>query len=186
SRLQAAWGWWRGLDACGVEAAVDEGDFAGNGAGERGAEEESGGADLFLLDVAVERSAVGDGVEDGGEVTDAAGGEGVDGAGGDGVDPDFFRAELVSKITHGGLEAGFADAHDVVVGEDLFGAVVGEGEDGGAFGHERGGDAGDRDERVDADVVGDGEVVAGGGEDRVLDVGGEADGVDDGVNRGEF
>ena len=93
-----------GSDPGDVEAAVDEGDFAGDGRGERGAEEDGGAADLFLLDVAVERGAVGDGVEDGGEVADAAGGEGVDGAGGDGVDADFLRAELGGEVADGGFE----------------------------------------------------------------------------------
>ena len=71
-----------GLDAGDVEAAVDEGDLSGDGAGEGGAEEEGGVADFGLLDVAVEGGAFGDGVEDAAEVADAAGGEGFDGAGG--------------------------------------------------------------------------------------------------------
>ena len=50
--------------------------------------------------------------------------------------------------------------------------------------HERCGGAGERDERVDADVVGDFEVFAGGEEEVVLDGvrGGEADGVDERVD----
>ena len=63
----------------------------------------------------------------------------------------------------------------------MVGAVVGEGEDGAAFGHERSGGAGDGDEGVDADVVGDAEVIAGGEQEVVLDGvgGGEGDGVDE-------
>src|SRR5260370_14790319 len=82
-------------------------------------------------------------------------------------------------MADGGFEAGLGDAHDVVVGEDLGGAVVGEGEDGAAFGHERDGGAADGDERVDADVVGDAEVFAGGEEEVVFDGvgGGEGYGV---------
>ena len=93
----------------------------------------------------------------------------------------FFAAEIGGEIADGSFERGFGDAHDVVVGKDLLGAVVGEGEDGAAFGHERLGGAGEGDEGVDADVVGDAEVFAGGVEDSVLDVWGEADGVDEDV-----
>ncbi len=82
----------------------------------------------------------------------------------------FFRAERGGEVADGGFERGLGDAHDVVVGEDLGGAVVGEGHDGAAFGHERGGGAGDGDERVDADVVGDAEAFAAGVEEVVLDV----------------
>ena len=131
----------------------------------------------------MERGALFDGFEDLGEVADAAGGEGFDGAGGDGVDADVLAAERGSEVADGGFEGGFGDAHDVVVGEDLGGAVVGEGEDGAAFGHERDGGAADGDERVDADVMGDAEVVAGGEEEVVFDRvgGGEGYGVDEDV-----
>ena len=98
----------------------------------------------------------------------------------------FFGPSVSGEVAYGGFERGLGDAHDVVVGEDLFGAVVGEGEDGTAFGHERGGGAGDGDERVDADVVGDAEVLAGGQQEVVFEcVGGEADGVDEDVDRRE-
>ena len=58
-----------------VEPAVDEGDLAGDAAGEGRAEEEGGVADFDLLDIAVQRSACGDGGQDLAEVPDAAGGE---------------------------------------------------------------------------------------------------------------
>ncbi len=95
----------------------------------------------------------------------------------------FFAAEGGGEVADGGFEGGFGDAHHVVIREDFGGAVVGEGEDGAAFGHQRDSGAADGDQRVDADVVGDAEVVAGGEEEIVFDcVGrGEGDGVDDDV-----
>src|SRR5665213_1102446 len=107
----------------------------------------------------MEWSAFGDGVENLSEVADTAGGEGLDGAGGDGVDANVFGAEGGGEVAHCGLKRGLGHAHDVVVGEDFLRAVVGEGEDGAAFGHQWRGGAGDRDPPVDADVVRDAEVV---------------------------
>ncbi len=124
------------------------------------------------------------GVEDLREVADAAGGEGFDGTGGDGVDSDVLGSERGGEVADGGFERGLGYAHDVVVGEDLGRAVVGEGDDGTALGHEGSGRAGDGDERVDADVVGDAEAFAAGEEEVVLDLvgGGEGYGVDYGVD----
>src|ERR1700721_585407 len=68
---------------------------------------------------------------------EAPGGAGGGGGGGGGVDTDLFCAEVGGKVADGGFERGLCDAHDVVVWEDLFCAVVGEGEDGAALGHER-------------------------------------------------
>jgi hypothetical protein len=166
-----------------VEAAVYEGDFAGDAAGEVAREEDGGVAYFELVDVAVEGGALFDGFEDFGEVANAAGGEGLDGAGGDGVDADVFAAERGGEVADGGFECGFGDTHDVVVGEDLGGAVVGEGEDTAAFSHERYGGSADGDKRVDTDVVGDAEVFTGGEEEVVFDGvgGGEGDRVDDDV-----
>ena len=148
------------------------------------AEEEGGVADLGLFDVAVQRGARGDGGEDLGEVADAAGGEGFDGAGGDGVDADVFGAEGDGEVADGGFERGLGDAHDVVVGEDFFRAVVGQGQHGSAFGHEGRGAAGECDEGVDADIVGDAEVLARGEQEIFFEgVGGsKADGVDEDID----
>ena len=99
-----------------------------------------------------------------------------------GVDADVLLAELGGKVTDGGFKGGLGGAHDVVVGEDLVGAEVGEGEDAAAIGHEGGGGAGEGDERVDADVMRNAEVFTLGVENGVLDVGREADGVDEDVD----
>ena len=130
----------------------------------------------------MEWGALFDGGKDGGEVADASGGEGFEGAGGDGVDADFFRAEVGGEIANGGFESRFSYSHDVVVGEHLFCAVVSESEDGAAFGHERLCGASERNEGVDADVVGHAEVFAGSSQDIVyFHIGRESDGVDEDV-----
>ena len=118
------------------------------------------------------------------EVADAAGGEGLDGAGGDGVDADVLVAEAVGEIADGGLEGRLGQGHDVVVGDDLFCGVEAEGHDAAALGHEGRGGAADGDERVDADVHGDAEALAGGVDEVAAQLvgGGEGDGVDEDVD----
>jgi len=96
-----------GLEAGDVEAAVDEGDFSGDAAGEVAGEEERGASNFELVDVAVEGGAFGYGVEDFAEVADAAGREGLDGPGGDGVDTNVFGAEGRGEVADCGFEAGF-------------------------------------------------------------------------------
>ena len=171
------------LEAGDVVAAVYEGYFAGDGGGEGGAEEDGGVAYLELVYVAVEWSALFYGGEDFGEVSDAAGGEGLDGAGGDGVDADVFGAEGDGEVADSSFKCCFRYSHYVIVGKGFSGPVVSEGEDGAAVGHERGCAAGEGDEGVGADVVGDAEVVAGGEDEVVLDgIGGsEGYGVDEDV-----
>ncbi len=175
------------LEAGNVVTAVYEGDFAGDAAGEITGEEEGSAAYFELVYVAVEGGTFFYGGEDLGEVADAAGGEGLDRAGGDGVDADVLAAERCCEVADGGFECGLGDAHDVVVGEDLGGAIVGEGDDGSALGHEGNGGTADGDEGVDADVVGDAEALATGEEEVVLDLvgGGEGYGVDYGVDGAE-
>ena len=69
------------------------------------------------------------------------------------------------------------------MGDDFLGSVVAEGHDAAAFGHERHGGAGDGDERVDADVVGDAEAFAAGVDELAAQVlgGRVGDGVDEDV-----
>ncbi len=169
------------LEAGCVIATIDECDFAGDAAGEGAREEERGVADFELVDVAVKGSSLLNGGEDAGKVADAASGESLDGASGDGVDADVLRAEIRGEVADDGLEGSFRRAHDVVVREDLVGAIVGEGEDRAALGHERLGGAGERNQRIGADIEGDAEVFTGGLDDSVLDVWGEANGVDEDV-----
>ncbi len=55
-------------------------------------------ADFELVDVALERSAVGGHLQHVAEGADAAGGKRLDGTGGDGVDADVLRTEVGSEV----------------------------------------------------------------------------------------
>lgn len=171
-----------------VIAAVHVEGFAGDGAGQVGGEEEGCAADFELVNVAVERGAVGVGLEHVAEGSDAAGGQGLDGTGGDGVDANISGAEVPGKIADGGFKRGLGDAHDIVVGDDLLGAEVSEGDDAAAFGHQGSGGAADGDEGVDADVVGDAEALAGGREELAAEFfyGRIGDGVDKNLDLAVF
>ena len=99
----------------------------------------------------------------------------------------FLSPRLIAKVAYSSFERGLGYTHHVVVGEDLIGAVVGQRKDAAAFAHERHSGASDGDQRVDADVMRDAEILALGEEEVVLDgvCRGEADGVDDGVDHRE-
>jgi len=49
------------------------------------------------------------------EIGDARGGERLDGAGGEAVDADAFRANAGGEVVNAGFQAGFGQAHDVVM-----------------------------------------------------------------------
>src|SRR5271168_3118622 len=119
---------------------------------------------------------------------DAAGGEGVDRAGADAVDANFLWAEVVGKITATGLEGGFGDAHDVVMRDDFFRAVISHGDDAAAVGHERGCRAGKSDEGISADVVSHAKGFAGGVHKLALErfLGGKSDGVEEQMDFAEL
>jgi len=141
-------------------------------------------ADFDLLDVAVQRGALVGLVEHDLEIADATGGEGLDGTGRDCVDADVLAADRGGEVADSGFQTSLGDAHDVVVGERDLGAEVGEGDDGTAFSHKRYSGVGDGDQRVDADVQGEGEVSALGEEEVVVHGRGgrEGYGVDEGVD----
>ena len=94
------------------------------------------------------------------EAGDAARGKGADRPGGDGVDADAVRAEVGREVAHARLERGLGDAHHVVVGNDLLGAVVGQRHHAAARRHQRRGRASQRDQRIGADIQGEREAVA--------------------------
>ena len=76
-----------------VVAAVYVHHFASDGAGEVAGQEQGCAAYFELVHVAVERGALGVGLEHFTQVADAAGGQRLDGAGGDGVDADVSAAQ---------------------------------------------------------------------------------------------
>ena len=82
----------------------------------------------------------------------------------------FLRAHVVGEVTNAGFERGFGDAHDVVIGDDFFGAVVGEGDDGAAVFHEGSARFGDRDQAVGADVERDAEAFARGFDETAIEI----------------
>ena len=113
-----------------------------------------------------------------------ADGEGAQRAGGDGVDADAGGAEVGGEVAHAGLERRLGHAHDVVVRDDLLGAVVGHRHQRPAPGGEqRLGGARQGDQRVGADVEGELEALARRLDEASLQVlaRGEGERVDDGV-----
>src|SRR5580704_16200918 len=90
------------------------------------------------------------------DIADAAGGHGFDGAGGDGVDADVFlvAAHFGGEVADGAFEGGFGDGHDVVHGDEFFGAEVAHGDDAAVGVHERLGEAGHGEEGVGGNVEG--------------------------------
>ncbi len=117
------------------------------------------------------------------EAADAGRGEGPDRARGDGVDPDAVRAEVGRQVADRRLEGGLGDPHDVVVGDDLLGAVVGERHHARAGVEERSRLPDERDEGVGRDVEGEGEAIARRVDEGALEVLplGEGEGVDEDV-----
>ena len=53
----------------------------------------------------------------------------------------FFFAQIVREVTSAGLETGFGDAHDIVMGNNFLRPVISHGENTAAVGHERRGRA---------------------------------------------
>ena len=92
--------------------------------------------------------------------------------------------EVRGEVAHRRLERGLGHAHDVVVGDDLLGAVVAEGEDGAAAVEVRARLAGERDQRVRGHVQRQREPVARGVHEGAVEVLalGVGDGVDEDVD----
>ena len=82
------------------------------------------------------------------------------GPGADRVDPDAVRPEVGGEVADRRLERGLGDAHHVVVGDDLLGAVVGQRDDRRAAAEQRPRLARERDQRVGRDVERQREPVA--------------------------
>src|SRR3989441_4519809 len=103
----------------------------------------------------------------------------------DRVRSDLTGSELRGQVTDLRLESGLRDRHHVVAGDDPVDGVIGHGEDAAAPGgrEERGGMAGDGDQRVRADVQGEGVAAAGNLWERAREIlaGGKRDAVRDGV-----
>ena len=67
-----------------------------------------------------------------------------------GIDANPGRPEVVGHVLHTRIEGRLADAHDVVAGDDLLAAEVGEGQNGAVGGEDPAGEAADGKEAVGA------------------------------------
>ena len=97
-----------------------------------------------------------------GKAGDAARGQSVHRPGADAIDANFLGPKIVGQIARARFERRLGDPHDIVVGHDLFRAVVGHGDNASALGHQRRSGVGKRDERVSAHVVRHAECLAAG------------------------
>lgn len=148
-------------DAQVMVATVGEEDFAGYRRAEVGGQIDGRLAHVFGGDVALERRMFFDVAEDFPEVGNAGSGKGLDGTGADGVDADILGAEVNGKVTHRSFQRGLGHTHDVVVGDDLLGAVVCHGQDGAAGCHQRFKGMTEGSQRIGGDVESHVEAVAG-------------------------
>ena len=82
---------------------------------------------------------------------DARSRAGLDGACLDGIHPDALWAELMGEIAYGCFESSLYRTHDVVVIDDLFGAIIAEPHEAAAFVQERLGEFCHADERMTGD-----------------------------------
>src|ERR1043166_2826652 len=111
-----------------VVTAVDVDDLAGDPRRERRGQEERGIAHLAQLHVALERRLLRVVLEDLREAADTAGSQRVDGPRRDRVHTNPPHADVGGEIADGRLQRRLGDAHDVVAGRHLLGAVVRHGD----------------------------------------------------------
>src|ERR1035441_7274054 len=142
--------------------AVHVKDLAGNGGGAIAGEEQAGGAQILGQDVALALRVVFVVLEHLVEAANAPRGQRVHRAGADAVDADLLRAEIVGEIARAGFEGGLGHTHHVVMGYDFLRAVVAHADDAATLRHERRSGAGERHQRIGADVVGNAEGLAAG------------------------
>src|SRR5882724_3731956 len=167
-----------------VIAAVDVVNLAGDAGRQLAQEIESGAADIFGRDVALQRRVELVPFENIAKIADARRRQGLDRARGDGVDPDVLAAEVGGHIADAGFERRLGHAHDIVMRHHALGAVVGEGEQAAAVRHELDRPLRHRGEGVAGDVEREGEVLAAGIDVLALELVlvREGDGVDDEVH----
>src|SRR5579864_7680199 len=94
------------------------------------------------------------------EITNAARGQGLDRSGRDSIDPNFVWAYAVSQVTDSCLQGSFGYAHDVIARYNFLRAEVTQGDHAAALGHQRGCGPGQRDQRIDTNIVGEAKTLA--------------------------
>src|SRR3954452_22648510 len=159
-----------GGDAQDVEPAVDVDHLAGDGGAEVRREVCRGPAAVLDRDVGAERGQLVERPVELAEARDAPRGQGPDGPRRDRVDPDPVRTEVGREVPDRRLERRLGHAHDVVVGHDLLGAVVAEGDDRRAPVEVGPGFASQRHERVGGHVERQREAVPGRVDERAVEV----------------
>src|SRR5271165_3448611 len=140
------------------------------------------------IDVALQGGLFGLGLHHFAQAADATRSQGLHRSGGDGVDANVVLAEIVGEVADAGFQRGLGHSHHVVLGDNFLGAVVGQGDNAAAAGHERGRGAGERNQRVGAGIEGNAEgFTAGLGEVVLQRLGGSVgDAVDEGVELAVF
>ena len=118
-----------------------------------------GAADILDRHIAAQRRIKFVPLEDVAEIADAACCQRLDRAGGDRVDAHLLWTKVHRQIFDAGFQRRFGDAHDIVMRDDLFGAIIAQRQQRAAVGHHRQGALGDGGEAVDADVHGQQEII---------------------------
>src|SRR5262249_39055110 len=105
----------RSSDAHDVVAAIDVQHFAGDGGGQRAAQEDGGVGDLLGGDRPLQRCALGGVVDHLLDVADGAGGPRGVRPGGDEVDADLLRPEVAGQLHGVDLQGGLGGGHAAAV-----------------------------------------------------------------------
>ena len=114
-------------------ARIDVVHLTGNPGGKIRQKVEPGTANLVDADIALKRRVVFVPLEDIAEVADARCSQGLDGPGRYRVHADVALPEVCGEIAHTGFQRRLGNAHDVVMGHDPFGTVIGQGDQAPAF-----------------------------------------------------
>ena len=133
--------------------------FPRHARGEIGQQVQACPADILDGRVALQRRVQFIPLQDVAEVTNARGSKRLDRPGRDRVDADIVTAKINREILDRRLQRGLGHAHDVVMWDHLFRAIIAQRQHGAAIGHHRCGALGNGGEAVDGDVHRHQEVV---------------------------
>src|SRR6266851_1493089 len=151
-----------------VVAAIDEDRLAGYSRARFGKQECGGRADLGGIDIALEGGALHLVFEHVAEVRNPSRCKRFDGPCGNGVDAHGPRPKVVRQIADRRFQRRLRHAHYVVVRNHFLGTVVRQRDHPAAGGHERGGAARYRNQRIDADVMRDAKTFARSVQERIF------------------
>ena len=126
--------------------------FAGNARREVGQEIQPRTADIVDRDVAAHGCVEFVPLQDVAEIADPAGRQCLDRPGADRVDANAFGAEIIGEILHARFQRRLGHAHDIVMRDDFFRAVIGQRQDAATRRHQRPRTLGGGDQRIGRDV----------------------------------